>query len=464
MRNCHTHRKMRAALSVGAALAIALSAPAATAFAEANDATSTTPETSQIEEEAAWRIEDGTLVIDGELPEWGPLSDNGSFAPWAGQTDEIQSVVIEPGSKAITCYQMFSGCNQLTSIEGLENLDTSAVDDMGGMFSSCTKLTELDLSGLNTSNVTDMSGMFDYCLSLKKLNLVGIDTSKLQLMGAMFHRCVNLRELDLSTFNTSSVQNMSFLFWDCLRLTKLTLSKNFKFLDIYFALPRTSSWNAYTDNGTVRVKDNQQMMDIQKSTSRAMMYAINGWSKQEIDGEVEERWFDDGIMAENHAFYDRDSDAWYWADDGGEIACGKDVFIPKDEAHRENGGKWVRFTEDRKMVKGEGCQNGNWYYFDPITGEMAKGEKYLDFDADHTGWYYYDEITGIMFHGDTFMRSSGGKWVRYDATSGKMIKGLQMYDGSWYYFDPVTGAMAHGNAFVPEWGTTHWFDSITGRG
>ncbi|MDO4842175.1 MAG: BspA family leucine-rich repeat surface protein [Phoenicibacter congonensis] len=452
------------AASFAAALIFTLATPSAVYATDLEAAPASSEEVSDDQGEAAWRIEDGQLIIDGELPEWGPLSDNGSFAPWSDSRKEIESVVVLPGSKATTCYQMFSGCSSLVSIEGLENLDTSEVDDMGGMFSSCVSLEELNLSPLDTSNVTDMSCMFDYCASLKVLNLHGLNTSKLQLMGAMFLGCVELKELDLSSFDTSSVANMDFLFWDCLRLTKLTLGKDFKFLTEYFALPRTSSWYAYTDSGMVRMQDNKQMMETQSSTSRAMMYAINGWSTETIENVVEERWFDEGIMAENHAFYDPDSDAWYWADEGGTIAQGKDVFIPKDETHRENGGKWVRFDDERRMIKGEDCQNGNWYYFDLITGEMAKGEKYLDFDAEHTGWYYYNEITGIMFHGDTYMRSSGGKWVRYNANSGKMVKGLQYFDGAWYYFDSITGAMAHGRAFVPEWGTYAIFDLITGRG
>ena len=25
------------------------------------------------------------------------------------------------------------------------------------------------------------------------------------------------------------------------------------------------------------------------------------------------------------------------------------------------------------MIKGENCQNGNWYYFEPVTGAMIHG-------------------------------------------------------------------------------------------
>ena len=214
----------------------------------------------------------------------------------------------------------------------------------------------------------------------------------------------------------------------------------------------------------------------------------NGWVVE--DGV--RHWYENGRMARSHAFYDRASDAWYWADADGSIARDKDVFIPKDESDRTKGGKWVRFDKESRMVKGEqhSTKAGHvgWYYFDPTTGEMAKGmryvpsnggkgvyydattgimahgERYVDYDAAHTGWYYFDPTTGKMTHGDVYVRSNGGKWVRYDRTTGIMVHGLQRQDGSWYYFDQKTGAMAHGRTWVPEWHAWHEFDRVTGRG
>ena len=94
---------------------------------------------------------------------------------------------------------------------------------------------------------------------------------------------------------------------------------------------------------------------------------------------------------------------------------------------------------------------GKWVYYDWITGIMAHGEQFVNYDGDHTGWYLFDQVTGAMFHGDTYIRSNGGKWVRYDRVTGKMVKGLHHQDGSYYYFDQTTGAMAHSRVWVPEW-------------
>lgn len=193
-------------------------------------------------------------------------------------------------------------------------------------------------------------------------------------------------------------------------------------------------------------------------------------------------WRDsDGSLARSKEIYDPESNAWYWIDSDGTMAHDKDVYL------RSNGGKWVRYDSNGHMIKGEDFRYGVWYnfdfttgamskgmtylsngnkwvYYDMVTGKMAHGEAYLDFDKEHSGWYLFDNITGARCTGDIFIRANGGKWVRYDQKTGKMVKGLQKQNGLWYYFDPVTGAMAHGNTWVPQWQAWHYFDSVTGRG
>ena len=192
-------------------------------------------------------------------------------------------------------------------------------------------------------------------------------------------------------------------------------------------------------------------------------------------------WDSDGSLARSKEIYDPESNAWYWIDSDGTMAHDKDVYL------RSNGGKWVRYDSNGHMIKGEDFRYGVWYnfdfttgamskgmtylsngnkwvYYDMVTGKMAHGEAYLNFDKEHSGWYLFDNITGARCTGDIFIRANGGKWVRYDQKTGKMVKGLQKQNGLWYYFDPVTGAMAHGNTWVPQWQAWHYFDSVTGRG
>ncbi len=81
---------------------------------------------------------------------------------------------------------LFGGFKELTTIEGLENLDTSNVVDMSNMFCDCSNLTSLDLSNFDTSNVTDMSFMFRDCRNLISLDLSSFDTSNVTDMSGMF--------------------------------------------------------------------------------------------------------------------------------------------------------------------------------------------------------------------------------------------------------------------------------------
>ena len=59
----------------------------------------------------------------------------------------------------------------LTEIEGLDQVDTSEVTEMGFMFFGCQNLSSLDLSSFKTAKVTVMINMFFNCTSLKTLNI-----------------------------------------------------------------------------------------------------------------------------------------------------------------------------------------------------------------------------------------------------------------------------------------------------
>ncbi len=130
--------------------------------------------------------------------------------------------------------------------------------------------------------------------------------------------------------------------------------------------------------------------------------------------------------------YDAGSDGWYWLDANayGAKAIGKEVWMPyiyQDEKTfsderidaiskesdpgmealvssyiREGKGKWVRYDNNGKMLKGwvditgelaavYPDQAGNRYYYDTRTGLMAKGWVKID-GTD----YYFDEITGVL--------------------------------------------------------------------
>lgn len=120
-------------------------------------------------------------------------------------------------------YFLFYNFSNLTSIEGLDNLDTSNVVNMNSMFGECHSLINLNVSTFATSKVRSMAGMFGECHSLTNLNVSTFDTSKVTNMFSMFGNCNSLTSLDVSNFNTSNVTTMHSMFVDCDNLRNLNL-------------------------------------------------------------------------------------------------------------------------------------------------------------------------------------------------------------------------------------------------
>lgn len=120
-----------------------------------------------------------------------------------------------PVSTAGYFYQM----KNLSSITGLENLNTSEVKNMHGMFMGMNCTTVPDLSKFNTSNVTDMGNMFNSC-GLSEIDVTSFDTRKVTNMTGMF-TAINVYELDLSSFNTSNVTKMAMMFQNSKNLTTI---------------------------------------------------------------------------------------------------------------------------------------------------------------------------------------------------------------------------------------------------
>ena len=120
--------------------------------------------------------------------------------PWAGTynspNERTKRVVFDASFKdyrPTTTNSWFSCLRSLTTIEGIENLNTSEVTDMTNMFFGCSRLTSLNLSNFNTSKVTNMRWMFLECSNLTSLNLSNFNTSKVTNMKGMFQSCSGLK-------------------------------------------------------------------------------------------------------------------------------------------------------------------------------------------------------------------------------------------------------------------------------
>lgn len=117
----------------------------------------------------------------------------------------------------------FSLFETMTSIDGLNLLNTSEVTDMSNLFRECYRLTALDLSTWDTSNVTNMSALFRQCVDIKSLDLNNWNTSHVTNMFETF-RGMNLSTLHISNWNTSNVKNMSYMFWYCDQIRNIEIS------------------------------------------------------------------------------------------------------------------------------------------------------------------------------------------------------------------------------------------------
>ena len=244
----------------------------------------------------------------------------------------------------------------------------------------------------------------------------------------------------------------------------------------------------------------------------------NGW----VEENGKKYWYENGVKqgttGRGKEIYDPDSDAWYWLDavQGGAMTVSKDVYQESDAgqwADKPDGtGKWVRYDENGHMVKGWQTTDKGTYYFDLITGAMAKGTGDIDgvpcafdeytgialdgqwltingadfwyekgvrqgldgrgkeiYDPASDAWYWLDAVDQgkKATSKDVYQESKAGqwadradgtgKWVRYDA-QGHMIKGWSA--DKRYYFDPIYGTMAKGDAVID--GRTYHFDKNTG--
>lgn len=173
--------------------------------------------------------------------------------------ESITKVVFDKSfaqARPTSTYYWFCGMKSLTSIEGMEYLDTSGVKYMNSMFSGCSNLEHIDVSRFNTENVEcmtsmfwgcsklkclDVSGfktrlvgtggysgcmsfMFAGCSSLEYIDVSGFVTGNVKYMMEMFKGCSSLEHIDVSGFVTASVKNMASMFEGCSSLKSINIS------------------------------------------------------------------------------------------------------------------------------------------------------------------------------------------------------------------------------------------------
>ena len=139
-----------------------------------------------------------TFYDDGEYNKEGIIY---TLNGWDRRTEEagtnVTTVVFDPSfahTRPTSTVGWFYSLTNLTTITGMENLNTSEVTEMSAMFAGCSSLTTLDLSHFNTSKVTDMAWMFVNCTNLTTIYVgSGWSTKNVTESPSMFENCVKLK-------------------------------------------------------------------------------------------------------------------------------------------------------------------------------------------------------------------------------------------------------------------------------
>ena len=254
---------------------------------------------------------------EGEnLPGWYKFDDNNH----SHNANIIKKVIFDTSfanARPTSCYNWFYGCTDLTTIEGIEylntenvtnmswmfsecsalttldvsNFDTKNVMEMSYMFGSCTKLKTLDVSSFNTQNVTDMNWMFSYCSVLTTLDLSNFDTKNVTDMSGMFSNCSALTTLDLSSFETQNVTDMSRMFKDCSALTTIYASDKF----VTTACKKGQNMFKYCTNlvGAVPYDDNKIGKEMANYTTGYFTYkAATGIDAPTVSDDTTAEYYD----------------------------------------------------------------------------------------------------------------------------------------------------------------------------
>ena len=100
-------------------------------------------------------------------------------------------------SAVIHFGQLFQSCTALTTIVGLDTLNTTSAQRFIKMFYNCSALTEIDISSFDASKVVYAEDMFGLCKNLTTIYAkAGTDWSSIDTItssAGMFTNCTNLK-------------------------------------------------------------------------------------------------------------------------------------------------------------------------------------------------------------------------------------------------------------------------------
>ena len=171
-----------------------------------------------------------TFSYKGFKPEGAYELNEGENNPeWISKNSYVKKVVFDASfanARPTSCNEWFFSCSNLTTIEGIEYLNTAKVTNMNNMFDNCESLKSLDLTKFNTENVTSMKFMFEACTTLTSLDVSNFNTAKVTDINYMFSNCSALTTIYASdNFVTNQVTNGNDMFNGCEKLNGYDGSK-----------------------------------------------------------------------------------------------------------------------------------------------------------------------------------------------------------------------------------------------
>lgn len=126
--------------------------------------------------------------------------------------ESMQGDVYIP-ENTIYAREAFSRCSNISSAD----IKSSKISDMHDMFSRCTNLKHVTISG-STENIEYMVGTFYECSNLTYLSLSDSSLSNVTSMESCFSGCSNLKSLSLSDYSLQNITKMGSCFRDCSNL------------------------------------------------------------------------------------------------------------------------------------------------------------------------------------------------------------------------------------------------------
>ena len=209
------------------------------------DENSTTPTWDDVPIE----FTNGTLKVGLANNEYTITKNDGEYGGFS-QKGNIKNIDLNPSSvKEIdfagkihfvgNANRLFSDLTNLTTINGLENFDTTKITNMSSMFSNCSSLKSLDLSTFSNKSIDhdqySMLSMFANCTSLEKLNIryfttPGGDNS----LSYWFEGDKNLRQITIGP--------------DCSHLTYTSLETEGSWVNMGIDGPAKRGTNRFSDS------------------------------------------------------------------------------------------------------------------------------------------------------------------------------------------------------------------------